>query len=287
MIQSLVHLLSGAHLLAYSHSGCLLDIKPDNLLYKISHHSSNEYLHPVFIDFSERFVINSKEKMKKFLTWVTKVNYYPILPPEILIQASIRNIKYKNDIFYKNINKQLKLYHNFDIDNPEDVKYGKDLMNFLNHQIEINPNVLYDKFMAYQIGLSFRYILDSMKNPDKKFYNLITSMTANSIFTRPTMKDIVEIIQRDYSHITGSLIKMDKQLYKKTKIKKEKNSKTQYISESESKINVPLSKKQQSKNIQSIKLSKQKANEHDKVIKKTKNIRKRFVNKIKKFFRKK
>ena len=87
ILKSLLYSLHGAKKCVDQLNTGLFDIKPDNLLFSITHHNNEEYLHPTFIDFSSDFVLTSQQEFLNFFEkWGGSGNptYYQYWSYEIL-----------------------------------------------------------------------------------------------------------------------------------------------------------------------------------------------------------
>ena len=226
MFQSLLHLVIGASRMIYENNMCMMDIKPDNILYKITKDIKgiNLYLHPVFIDFSSRFVIETPEKFEKFLEWSSRMSYYPILPPEILIYSIVQNFVNKNETSkFKKFQNEMYKYHGFTVSNKHDLKYGVGIYNFINKTPRDKYYMLYDKFLVYQIGLVFKYLLQDMKKDHTMimFDYVVDLMTSQSMFERPSLDEVIELIfqKNKNKKLKSSEIKLTENIIDKLKLK--------------------------------------------------------------------
>ena len=178
------HLVTGIQILRKSSLFVLMDIKPDNLLFRVHNH----HLHPVFIDFSSDHVIqNVPSDWKRYVTSFAKL-YHTWTPevkmlierannPTIDYDGIVRNIR---NWTYRHYMKKLKKQSSVNEVIPW---YSKDqtaqLSMYLSHSVDMLYKIMEnqqikkwelenfaEKNMIWEIAnLMFRYL------PDKKFFD--------------------------------------------------------------------------------------------------------------------
>lgn len=178
LLKSMYYLLLGAKKSIYDLNTCLLDIKYPNLLY--SSDDNNKKIYPVFIDFSNDFVINSSNKFDIFLNTFGGVTNYPIWPIELNILYLTQ--KYSSKV-ENNIKKKIK---NHQID--EILIYIKKLLDEKNGLLK-----LYEKIMIFQIGLSYKETIN-LNETNIKITELLNNMTNVDITKRMDINDIIKYI---------------------------------------------------------------------------------------------
>lgn len=177
----------------------LLDIKGDNLLYK---EETKNNVVPVFIDFSDDFVIKTPNDLKLFLTRFS--SYYNTWSLDIFILFLMTSSKNSSSI--KKLNDNLKKYRNIDLFKIIDEPKIKSLRNglFMKILTKTATKKEYQEFcekqMLYSISISFFESYYKSKHQkdleDKKIPNLLAFFSDELYYKRPTIDEAIDMIAK-------------------------------------------------------------------------------------------
>lgn len=196
-LKSLSYLLIGAQNCVYDLNILLLDIKPDNLLYS---EDNKNILYPVFIDFSDDFVIKNNKDLQYFINGFS--SYYDTWTLEMFYAFYIiRNMNGKNskklinDVYnYRKID-MIKLHNN--------KKYSllNVILKLINNKLSKKElQLFYEKQMVYSIGISFFHSFDNSSKKkelykygiDKILSGLINEFYFDRLSIDDAMKQIID-----------------------------------------------------------------------------------------------
>jgi hypothetical protein len=209
-LKSLAYVLNGANKSIYDLNICLLDIKGDNILY--SKDDDSEEIYPVFIDFSDNFVIKSGDEFINFIRdFSPQLPYYPTWGLEI----SILFLDYFIDNYYRNTKKYNKKRQNFyqeiwdykkiDFTVENGKNMYKNILDYINKEIKTKRGFLgfFNKIMIYSIGVSYYESFMKSKIKNNKYINdLLLSMMRENIIYRPYINDILSLIKSKIKYKT-------------------------------------------------------------------------------------
>jgi len=200
VLKSMGYLLTGAKKSIYDLNILLLDVKPDNLLYV----KKNDELYPVFIDFSDDFVITNRSKLDTFLNGFS--GYYPYWTLETFY-VFLFNLKKKNQIkTIKKLKSDIFFYDGVDLNAKKYEPTLNGIKKYSNRLLkgELSDKELkefYEKQFVYSIGVSFKRSLEKNKK-DKKtqirkdIEELLWNMTDPNLFNRPNMDTVFNEIKK-------------------------------------------------------------------------------------------
>lgn len=226
ILKSIAYLLIGAKKSIYDLNVLLLDIKPDNLLFA----SNKNYTYPVFIDFSDDFVIKNIRDLDTFINGFS--SYYPYWTLEMLI-VFIEKLILKND--RKKITdllNKIKKYRGIDLtQNNKSIQLvieniSKKLLNRRMNADELDQ--FYEKQFVYSIGISFLETVSKLQvnnNLMQKIKNLLSHMTNENYFKRPgldsTLVTILNVLSKEgvqLKYIEDYMVKNSTQSSRKASI---------------------------------------------------------------------
>ena len=192
LFKSIYYLIGGAHKCVFELNILLCDIKELNLLYSSDDNSKDIY--PVFIDFSQDFVIRTIKEFMDFLSRYGRNTNY-IWPDEVNLLSIMMN----DNNYKKQILKGLKT-NNSDYSSSEGKKKFNDIINYIENRISLPKGELfiYEKIMVYLIGMSYRRCLNEKQKNSKSVNKLLNAMTNLNIIERPTFKQVKDYIDKLY-----------------------------------------------------------------------------------------
>ena len=184
-LRSLAYLLLGAKRCIHNLNILLLDVKADNLLY--SEDKGGKF--PVFIDFSNDFVITNRERLFRFLRGFQ--SYYDTWTLEIMIFfiSILKSQKNPSPSVKKEINKiirklikDIKQERNFDLNNSKNKLYASGLTKDILLKVLYNKSKsetqqknlkeFYEKQMCYAIGKIYTKEYDEKIQKKSSFKNV-------------------------------------------------------------------------------------------------------------------
>jgi DNA-binding ferritin-like protein (Dps family) len=191
VLQSIGYLCSTALRYIYDMNITLMDIKPDNLLFT---HSEN-YIYPVFIDFSEDFVLRGATGLSKFYSrgyprpyfvWPLEVNSW-FAPYGKVITKEMKDFA-----------KYVEQYNRIDILNPSNRQALVDIHNYVRKSLSDRKQVkiFSEKLTCYMIGISVVYALGNKLKTYKKVEKIVNLMTEADVRKRQLLVDILNLIQQ-------------------------------------------------------------------------------------------
>jgi len=204
-LRSLGYLLLGAKTCIYDLNILLLDVKADNLLYS----EDKDGIFPVFIDFSNDFVITDQKRLINFLDGFS--SYYHTWTTEMIlffykIQQGKNNIK-----TMKKIANDLEYYRGLDLKYQQNKNYMNDLSKNILQDVLLSgsrsakqKSVLkkfYEKQMCYAIGkiYSDEYNKKIKKQPsfkNKEIEHILDNLVLETYSTRFMIDDALYFIQK-------------------------------------------------------------------------------------------
>ena len=192
LFKSIYYLIGGAHKCVFDLNILLCDVKEYNLLYSSDDKSKDIY--PVFIDFSQDFVIRSIKEFMHFLEGHGKSTNY-IYPDEVNLLSIMLDNTYKKEML-----KGLKRNHNSDYTTNEGKKKFNDIIDYIENRLALPKGELfiYEKIMVYLIGMSYRRCLNEKQKNSKSVNKLLNAMTNLNIIERPTFKQVKDYIDKLY-----------------------------------------------------------------------------------------
>lgn len=186
-LRSLAYILLGVKTCIHDLNILLLDVKADNLLYS----EDKDGKFPVFIDFSNDFVITDQTRLIQFLNGFNQ--YYDTWTLEMMI-FFIKMMKARNNKKgIKKIMEDIWRYRGVDLNQSANKKYMKEITNsilkktLLSQSKSItqkkNVNEFYEKQMCYAIGKIYttEYEQKIKKNPS--FKNIKIEYILNNLIT--------------------------------------------------------------------------------------------------------
>jgi hypothetical protein len=205
-LRSLGYLLLGAKTCVADINILLLDIKADNLLYS----EDKDGTFPVFIDFSNDFVITDRTRLITFLTSFS--SFYNTWSTEMLMFFYKIQQGKKKYPKMKEIQKDLLNERGIDLK----LKQNKDYMNeltkdLLKDVILSNSNtasqkkllkVFYEKQMCYAIGKVYddayrKKVRNQPSFKNAKIEKILTNMIIDSYYDRYLIDDVMHCIQKE------------------------------------------------------------------------------------------
>ncbi len=234
-LKSLAYILTGAKQCIYEMNILLLDIKGPNLLY--SKDDGHDDIYPVFIDFSDDFVIKSKKGFLDFIkAFGRSLPYYDTWPFEILV-LFYAEFNAKND---QNTTKNANKINNYFDDIQDfrgidlDSKNGENMMNAVIEYVNNNTKTrkglygVYNKIMMYSIGKTYyRAFMNSKIKNNKDIEKILLGLTDEDIHSRFYADDALAAIGKHISWknrgqllITPKSKALKNKVDKKLKIKK-------------------------------------------------------------------
>ena len=174
-LRSLAYLLLGAKTCIRDLNILLLDIKADNVLYS----EDKDGKFPVFIDFSNDFVITNQQRLWGFLK--SFHSYYNTWTLEMMIFFIEIMKGEKNKEGIRKLIKDIDQYRNIDLNNNENKLYAKDLTKNILKKVLLNSSnsktqqknlkEFYDKQMCYAIGKIYKEEYDLKVRKNLSFKN--------------------------------------------------------------------------------------------------------------------
>jgi hypothetical protein len=205
-LRSLGYLLLGAKTCIHDLNILLLDIKADNLLYS----EDKDGLFPVFIDFSNDFVITDQTRFMQFITGFNQ--YYNTWSTEMLM-FFIQIMKgKKNYSGIKRLTKDLNDYRGIDLKDSANKTYMNDITKDILKKLllEDNPTItqkkkikeFYEKQMCYAIGKVYddayrKKVRNQPSFKNAKIEKILTNMIIDSYYDRYLIDDVMHYIQKE------------------------------------------------------------------------------------------
>jgi len=235
-LKSLADILTGAKQCIYQMNILLLDIKGGNLLY--SKDDGHDDIYPVFIDFSDDFVIKSKKDFLDFIKSFGKsqLPYYDTWSFEILAlfyaEFTARNDvnTTKNGNMINDYFDDIQYNRGIDLDSQN----GENMMDAVIKYVNDNTKTLnglygvYNKMMMYSIGKTYYRAFRNSKIRNKKdIEKILLGLIDEDIHSRFLADDALEAIGKQISWknrgqllITPKSKALKNKVDKKLKIKK-------------------------------------------------------------------
>jgi hypothetical protein len=210
ILTSIGYLCSTAIFYIHNMNITLVDIKPDNLLFS----QFKNYIYPVFIDFSEDFVLEGTKGLKEFLTRGYERPYF-VWPLEV---NNLFRIKSKGDSSYAKAIEKFSQIKFSQINNKQLSDNMKYFVNSLKN--EYDRKMISDKITTYMIGRSFLYVMENVPGfftkPEYKYVrNILFLMTQPLIYERITLPQVITTLTDQYK-IKNDFIIEKKNLSKQT-----------------------------------------------------------------------
>ena len=193
-LKSLAYILHGAKQCIYDMNILLLDIKGPNLLYSQDDGSDDTY--PVFIDFSDDFVIKNKSQFLNFIQSFgrSQLPYYDTWSFEILVlfYAEFTAKNSQNETWVgeaiNNYFDEIEQSRGIDLDSTN----GENMMNAVVQYVNKETKTLnglygvYNKIMMYSIGKTYyrAFRNNSKVRKDKNIENILLGLIDEDIHTR-------------------------------------------------------------------------------------------------------
>jgi hypothetical protein len=205
-LRSLGYLLLGAKTCIHDLNILLLDIKADNLLYS----EDKDGLFPVFIDFSNDFVITDQSRLMQFITGFNQ--YYNTWTTEMLI-IFIQIMKgKKNYSGIKKLSKSLKDIRGIDLNDQANKDYMIDITQDIIKDVLLSNSTsarhkkklqeFYEKQMIYAIGVVYNDQYKKKVRSQPSFKNdkieaILDSMITNTYWNRLQIDETMFLIQKE------------------------------------------------------------------------------------------
>ena len=204
-LKSLAYIITGAKKCIYELKICLLDIKGPNLLY--SKDDGHDDIYPVFIDFSDDFVIKSKGDFLNFIdNFGSKMlPYYDTWSFEILALFYAKFSAHNNI----NSNENSEMVDNYfeDVDRNRGIDMGsingENMMNAVIDYVQKETKTLqgllgvYNKIMMYSIGKTYyRAFINSKLKNNKNIQNILFGLMNEDIHYRYYADDAITEISK-------------------------------------------------------------------------------------------
>ena len=175
-LRSLGYILLGVKTCIHDLNILLLDVKADNLLYS----EDKDGKFPVFIDFSNDFVITDQTRLIQFLNGFNQ--YYNTWTLEMMI-FFIKMMKGRNNKKgIQKIMKDIERYRGIDLNESVNKKYMKEITNSILKKVLLsqsnsitqknNVNEFYEKQMCYAIGKIYTEEYDQKIKKKPSFKNI-------------------------------------------------------------------------------------------------------------------
>lgn len=202
-LKSLAYILTGAKKCIYDMNILLLDIKGPNLLY--SKDDGDDDIYPVFIDFSDDFVIKNKRDFFNFIKSFGRrqLPYYDTWSFEILVLFYSVFIAHndinttENDNMINNYFDEIKYSRGIDLETQN----GGNMMSAVIKYVNDNTKTLnglygvYNKIMMYSIGKTYyRVFIDSKIRDNKNIKKILLGLIDEDIHSRFYADDCLEEI---------------------------------------------------------------------------------------------
>ena len=203
LMKSLLYSLHGAKKCIDELNTGLFDIKPDNLLFSITHHDDKEFLHPTFIDFSSDFVLTSEQEFLKFFPkWSSRgqMTYYQYWSYEILTmiymtfdQHNSKNMsKSKKYRAKQDFEEQIYAYHEI----PKTKKlFDKKIQEYIIKTMgkKDSHKILTKGAMVWAIAKSYHRIFDQKKS---NYTGLVEKMLRHDPEDRPSLEESIKMVEK-------------------------------------------------------------------------------------------
>jgi hypothetical protein len=204
-LKSLAYILLGVQMCVNDLGILLLDIKADNLLYS----EDKDGKFPVFIDFSNDFVITDQSRLVSFLSSFNQ--YYDTWTLEMMIFFIQVMVGKKNKKGIKSLKKDILNQRGIDLDDPANKKYMKDITKDILKNIVLSNsksakhkkdiNMFKEKQMCYAIGRVYMnaYQKKISKTPsfkNKKIEYILDNLQTESYHHRFMAEDALYYIQK-------------------------------------------------------------------------------------------
>lgn len=175
-LRSLGYILLGAKTCIHDLNILLLDVKADNVLYS----EDKDGKFPVFIDFSNDFVITNQQRLFRFLK--SFHSYYNTWTLEMMIFfiEIMKGEKDKKGI--RKLMKDMDQYRNFDLNKSENKSYAAELRKNILEKVLLNQSnserqqrkmkEFYEKQMCYAIGKIYTEEYDLKIRKKSSFRNM-------------------------------------------------------------------------------------------------------------------
>lgn len=236
-LKSLGYILTGAEKAVYDLKVLLLDIKGPNLLY--SSDDNDDKIYPVFIDFSNDFVIKDKNDFSTFIrNFSSGLPYYDTWSFEICAMFLAKyektrlRVKIRKDVKMMKLFNQIKKYRNIDLLE----KNGRILLNktldYVNRQIATSAGIkeLFDKIMVYSIGKTYYNSTEGTKLDNTKINKILYKMMEEDPEIRPTINEVLKMLSQHITYVNRNNMLISLKPGKQAKfIKKRRSKKVQQL----------------------------------------------------------
>ena len=205
-LRSLGYLLLGAKICIHDLNILLLDVKADNLLYS----EDKDGKFPVFIDFSNDFVITNQSRLIQFMYGFS--SYYHTWTTEMLIFFYKIQQGKKNNKKMKKLAKDLNDERGIDLKNPKNKAYMKDITKDILRDVLLSGSQsvkqkkalreFYEKQMCFAIGRIYtdEYDQKIRKQPsfkNKEIEHILDNLVTDSYYSRFMIDDALHFIQKE------------------------------------------------------------------------------------------
>jgi hypothetical protein len=188
IISILHYLLISIKKIVYEYQMCLMDIRPENILFL-----KNKYgdYYPVFIDFTRQFVIDDKNTFGNFFYYVNNfiIENNEYWPNDLLFYK----LFYLGRSHKKNQYQELfrHLSHNYkDIDILEEIKKYKVLYT--------NAQYFHETIMIYSLGKVFLNMIKNKKLMHNKFLkNIFKKMVEPKFYDRFRLDYLMDVVENE------------------------------------------------------------------------------------------
>lgn len=205
-LRSLGYLLLGAKICIHDLNILLLDVKADNLLYS----EDKDGKFPVFIDFSNDFVITNQSRLLQFMNGFSS-SYHTWTTEMLIFFYKIQQGK-KNNKKMKKLAKDLNDERGIDLKNPANKAYMKDITKDILQGVLLSGSQsvkqkkalreFYEKQMCFAIGRIYtdEYDQKIIKQPsfkNKEIEHILDNLVTDSYYNRFMIDDALHFIQKE------------------------------------------------------------------------------------------
>ena len=271
ILKSIAYLCSTAMRYIYEMNTTLMDIKPENILFT----HSDKHIYPVFIDFSEDFVLKGASGVSRFFSREYPGAYF-VWPLEVnsAVGPKPNQVSRKD---YEFFSKDIYHYHNINLTQGSNMNAINSINNFVKKSLRNadERRGLSDNMTVYMIGKSFLYALDERFKKQKltKVRDILDAMVQEDVRKRAFLGDILLFIEEEYGIVEDEMFLRKSEVNNTVKkmfegkeaqkIKNEKKTLTKNIKKS-TKLAKSLSKKRSKKSTKNTKKTKSMNNKNSK-----------------------